>query len=107
MVAVSRPNQSQILESEGEDRLPVGSERESAGGMGWAGLGWAGVVERVRGRLFGEVAGSVTAGNWSLTIEGAPGKRRHASMGECCRGQDPRTHADGFPRLMGTWGPRA
>jgi hypothetical protein len=47
---------------------------------------------------------SVTAGNWSLTIEGAPGKRRHASMGECCRGQDPRTHVDGFPRLMGTWG---
>lgn len=92
MIAVSRPNYKfRLLHSTGEHWFLDGSEKESAGGMGWA--GWRS-RECAVGRLFGEAAGSVTtAGNWSLT-EGAPGKRRHASMGDCCRGPRPQLAQD-------------
>lgn len=64
--------------------------------VGRDGLAGVECVEGCLERLL--LAGTVTAGNWSLTIEGAPGKRRHASMGDAAGGKTPAPHADGFPR---------
>lgn len=52
-------------------------------------MDWLAVVDNVGGCLERLLPGSVTAGNWSLTIEGAPGKRRHASMGDCAGAKTP------------------